>query len=215
MSEIINEAKLVQSKPGVTPTNEIDALKDFYSSTRGSSWNNKNNWNTGDPCNDQWYGVYCSNNHVVSLELVYNNLDGAIGSRFCDLTELTGFTFYDNLVTSLPSCLSQMNKLRLLDGSGNSIESLPQMDNMPALQKISLYSNKITGSLPTLRGCTNLTSISFAENQFTGPVPSGWGSLTTLTEIYVSRTPGITGSYPSEWGSLSNLQLLWTFMTAQ
>lgn len=215
MADIINDAKLAQSKPGVTPTTEIAALKAFYSSTGGSTWNNKNGWNKGDPCNDGWYGVTCKNNHVVALGLVYNQMTGPVPSGFCDLTELTGFTFYDNEITSFPSCLTQMSKLQLLDGSGNALVSLPEMYNMPALHTVSLYTNKMTGALQRFSGCSNLTSLSLSSNQFSGPVPPEWGSLTKLTEIYVSRNPSITGSYPSQWGSLTNLQLLWTFVTAQ
>jgi len=215
IDEIIEESNFLPSKPGLTPSKEVYALRDLFVSTRGSSWVNKNGWNKGDPCTDSWYGVTCKNNHVVALSIVYNQLDGDIRESFCDLTELAGFTAYDNQITSLPSCLSQMNNLQVLDLSSNRLQSLPQIYNMPSLSKVSLYLNEISGSLPSFSGCTNLTSVSLASNQFTGSVPSGWGSLTTLKEIYVSRNPGITGSYPSEWGNLYNLDLLWTFQTSQ
>ena len=45
----------------------VQALKNFYDSCCGSVWSSSVNWLVGDPCDDNWEGVFCSSNHVVSL----------------------------------------------------------------------------------------------------------------------------------------------------
>ena len=44
-----------------TPQSQIDALTDLYTSTNGPSWTIQTNWLEGDPCSNQWFGVYCNN----------------------------------------------------------------------------------------------------------------------------------------------------------
>ena len=41
------------------PSSERQALVDFYTSLRGQNWVGKNNWLSGDPCENSWAGVTC------------------------------------------------------------------------------------------------------------------------------------------------------------
>ena len=47
------------------------ALEDLYNSTNGIDWTHSQNWLVGDPCDNLWYGVYCSESgSVVSMYVV-------------------------------------------------------------------------------------------------------------------------------------------------
>ena len=43
------------------PTSDVEkqVLVDFYYSTNGEGWIDSTNWLVGDPCLNQWHGVYC------------------------------------------------------------------------------------------------------------------------------------------------------------
>ena len=41
------------------PFEEKWALLEFFDSTLGNQWYNKDNWGNGDPCLNKWFGVYC------------------------------------------------------------------------------------------------------------------------------------------------------------
>ena len=45
----------------LTPEWEVGALEDLYHATHdgGRGWVRQDNWLTGDPCSDSWYGVCC------------------------------------------------------------------------------------------------------------------------------------------------------------
>lgn len=44
---------------------EQQALEDFYTATGGPRWLKSDNWLKGDPCTNQWLGVYCRNSLVA------------------------------------------------------------------------------------------------------------------------------------------------------
>ena len=41
------------------PDDERIALMSLYSDLRGASWRRNDNWGTGDPCIDGWFGIWC------------------------------------------------------------------------------------------------------------------------------------------------------------
>jgi hypothetical protein len=47
-----------QTEP-LTPAAQISALNQFYDAMGGASWIHSTNWNVGDPCLNQWFGVQC------------------------------------------------------------------------------------------------------------------------------------------------------------
>jgi hypothetical protein len=71
------------------------ALSLLYHSTQGSLWTSKDSWMTNDPCDNAWYGITCSNDDVVQIDLANNNLQGSIPSEVGWLTRLTegGWSF--------------------------------------------------------------------------------------------------------------------------
>lgn len=112
-------------------------LSIFYLATSGSSWTKNNNWMTGDPCLNTWYGVVCTNQEVTALssaansvyEFSSNNLVGTIPSQLGLLTKLT-----DALVLTLNSI------------GGSSVPS--ELGQLTGLNGISIRSNSFTGSIP-------------------------------------------------------------------
>ena len=60
----------------VTDPAEVTALISLYNSTLGPQWT-PNQWNINtDPCDTQWWGVLCNGQHVYSISLQNNNLQG-------------------------------------------------------------------------------------------------------------------------------------------
>ena len=83
---------------------ERDTLIQLYRATNGLVWTHSDNWNTSAPVCD-WYGVNCDEDEAVTqLTLPENNLDGF-----------------------LPTALSNLTKLKLLDVSQSAISgTLPR-----------------------------------------------------------------------------------------
>lgn len=53
------------------------ALEEFYDELGGNFWRYNYNWNSGDPCDNHWFGVGCdSDGHVISLHFFENHVVG-------------------------------------------------------------------------------------------------------------------------------------------
>jgi hypothetical protein len=177
------------------PVAERSALVALYNSTDGANWFFSDNWLTGDPCGDSWYGVTCGEEYVedgangrpivIGLDLVTNQLNGTIPAALGDLSNLEWLTLQENQLTGpIPVELGSLTKLG----------------------EFNLASNQLTGSIPGVLG--NLTSIggvfSLADNQITGAIPAELGNLTNLWELNLAGNL-LTGAIP---GSLANLNSL-------
>ena len=46
------------------------ALVDFYNGCCGTDWIHSDNWTVGDPCSNNWFGVFCESSHIVSLYVI-------------------------------------------------------------------------------------------------------------------------------------------------
>ena len=46
---------------------QINALTDLYETTNGDFWTQNDNWLTGDPCDNTWYGITCSGNDISEM----------------------------------------------------------------------------------------------------------------------------------------------------
>ena len=54
--------------PSEYETDNHRALRSLYEATNGASWQHKDNWLMGLPCENGWYGVTCEN-HDVDLQV--------------------------------------------------------------------------------------------------------------------------------------------------
>lgn len=181
-------------------TNEINALKQFYKSTNGSSWTNKKNWNSKyDPCdrNHGWYGVVCGYPNgafpsVVEIRLPNNNLSGNIPDVFS---------------------LNLLPYVGLLDLSNNKLSgSIPYSLGGRYLEHLFLNNNNLSGSIPASLAKQATTSIlqtlNLSSNNFTGTIHSDFGYLLNLKVLDVSNNK-LTGNLPSTFANLVNLNELW------
>ena len=201
--------------PSVSSTNPQDkkALEDFYKSTEGATWVNSSGWMKGDPCQDGWYGIYCSSDgRVLDLSLVYNEVGGSIPESIASLTSLQQLTLYSNSIKgTLPSSLFSMSSLKTLDINNNVIRStLPSSISMGNLTILNLYANNLFGNIPTTWDTPNLQTLSLSSNGFTGSFPPAIGKLTNLISLVLSHNQ-LSGDLPEEYGNLRNLEMLWLF----
>jgi hypothetical protein len=155
------------------PAGERQALVDLYHSTHGQLWNDQtNNWLQGDPCDNQWTGVSCSEGHISKLELNDAGLSG-----------------------QLPASLSQLSQLNTLDVGNNHIHgSIPtSITALSKLQTLMLASNQLTGYLPVNLGDMTALQIVFLDNnRLLGAIPE---SVTQLQQLSLF-TYGYNSLYP-------------------
>lgn len=203
-------------KPSLKATNpdDIEAVTALYRATGGAKWNNNTGWLKGDPCQDMWVGLYCSEDgRILQINLVYNQMTGYIPEDLTKATMLQVVRLYSNLIGGkLPPGLFQMRALQILDLDTNNISgTLPGSISMPNLTQLSLYGNQLEGNLPTEWDTPQLKILELAQNVFVGPLPNALGQLRNLQTLVLSRN-NLTGSLPPSYGSLSNLQQLWLFI---
>ena len=155
------------------------ALIDLYNATGGPNWTNKTNWITN-PDVSTWQGVTVTGGRVVQVDLVSNNLVGAIPSSIGSLSALQNLDLSDNPLTSVPESLGSLSNLQYLGLSLMQLTSLPTtMGNLSALQILSLEGNQLT-SLPASMGSLSaLQELGLAYNQLPS-LPASLGSLGNL-----------------------------------
>lgn len=58
---------------------EIQALVDLYYSKNGDEWTDSTGWLLGDPCVNEWHGVFCDEDRGLwALSLRNNNMTGIL-----------------------------------------------------------------------------------------------------------------------------------------
>ena len=169
-----------------TTVGETQALEDLYNTCNGPSWFNSTNWLVGDPCDNSWYGVGCSNSHVVKLVLASNGVSCAeIPDSIQDLYELMVMDLSDNGVQGgLPAGLAGLKALQHLDWghnelSGGLTNSLGTLLDF-SLTYIDLSFNQLTGTIPTYFDGAQLQYVDLSNNPFVCPIPS-WAAYTQAT----------------------------------
>src|SRR5690625_3605761 len=73
---------------GQIPPHESSVLRDFYNFTNGDNWVNNDGWMGPEGTECDWYGVTCDadGQHVIKLDLSYNNLWGQIPYNLQELS---------------------------------------------------------------------------------------------------------------------------------
>ena len=192
-----------------TATPEMDraALVTFYNAMNGNNWTNKSNWLSSQPI-DEWYGVSASSGRVRQLDLSYNNLSGSIPSSISNLGGLLILQLQNNSLTgSIPSSLGDVDDLVLLQLDRNQLSgSIPSsLGNLSNLQHMTLDYNLLSGSIPSQLGnLGHLRSLYLSDNRLGGAVPEALASLTSLTRLYLAGdNHNFTGCIPAAVAALT------------
>ena len=185
---------LVFASPGASVL-ERQALVQLYESTDGGNWKNSSGWLTGDPCENDWFGVTCTscNNctegaRVLSLDLYDNSLRGTIPTEIGNLAFLEGIDLYSNRLTgTIPT----------------------EIGNATALERLDLLLNFLTGTIPTEIGyLTSLERLDADDNDLTGTIPTEIGNMDSLEVLYLHSNV-LTGTIPTEIGNVDTLEVFY------
>ena len=202
------------------PQEERDALIALYNSTDGDNWTHNDGWKTpplhtdgfampGTECD--WYGIECTDETVVSLNLGENQLAGSIPPELGNLSNLQDLEIYNNQINgAIPPELGNLSNLRFLELSNNLLAgSIPSiLGNLNNLQFLLLGENQLAGSIPPeLGNLSNLLYLDLEENQLTGSIPPELGNLSSLLGFYLYENQ-LTGTIPEELGNLGDLEVL-------
>lgn len=170
---------------------DFDALKELYCDTDGDNWKNNDGWyeslHEGAGCNYcEWYGVTCEDGRVVELDLFFNDLAGPIPSQISKLKKLRVLQLGSNDITgSLPGSIGQLVELEELRLSGNEFHSPlpPQIGQLVNLKVLYLDYAPFTGDIPEEIGdLVNLEELNLIDNFFTS-YPQSLGNLTKLKSL--------------------------------
>ena len=195
-----------------TNPKDKEAMVALYSATNGQYWFNNTRWMRGDPCDDQWYGLYCIGGRVLQINMAFNNMTGELPAKLAQADMLQVVRLYSNELTgTIPSEILKMTSLQILDLDANQLTgTLPNSISMPNLTSLILYQNQMKGDLPSQWDMPQLQILEVSSNFFTGDFPnvSGCSNL----QILVASRNNISGRFPSSLGMLQNLKQLWLFV---
>lgn len=168
------------------PANQREALVTLYESTQGDQWTANLMWLNGDPCEEQWFGLICSNGKLVEVRLGNNNLSGEIPPAIGELTDLTLLALGENpLRGTIPDEIGNLTKLftLLIHDTQITGEIPASIGNLGLLRSLYLYNNQLSGNIPTaLSQLAGLNIMVLTSNQLTGEMPT---SLINLEQLLV------------------------------
>lgn len=188
--------------------NEKKALVDLYNATNGDAWTISWNLNSA---SENWHGVIIQDDHVVSIVLTNNNLQGTIPESIEDLKYLEKFDLaFNKLTGELPIALTELSQLKVLKLEMNRLKGvLPKnFDKLVVLEELVLFNNMIEGEIPESIGqAKNLKVINLSSNFLSGGLPK---SIENLSQLYSLELFGnkFTGQIDVDLGKLINLSEL-------
>jgi len=116
----------------------------------------------------------------------------------------------NNLNGELPSCLSQLDKMKLLTLNNNALSGAfpPGICSLSDLQVLILDSNIFSGTLPRcIRKLEKLKLISMSDNGFEGGLPN-LSTMSNLTQVFADGN-SLSGDPIPALSGLANLKLLY------
>ncbi|XAR74030.1 Non-specific protein-tyrosine kinase [Bertholletia excelsa] len=182
---------------GTDPT-DASVLRNLYENLNSPSQLTKWSQTGGDPCDEYWKGITCSDSRVTEIKLSGLGLTGSMGYQLDQLKAVTDFDISNNNIISpipyqlppnvtilnlasngfrgnIPYSISLMTSLEYLNLGHNQLQG--QLRDMfgqvplPALSTLDLSSNSLSGDLPQgFSSFSSMTDMSLQNNQFTGTI---------------------------------------------
>ncbi|GAB4845726.1 hypothetical protein Ancab_039129 [Ancistrocladus abbreviatus] len=164
-----------------------------------------------------WFG---SLSNLTTLSLTNNQFKGTLPSSIGRINTLTSLALSNNEISGELPDLSSLSSLRMLDMSGNKLDSkLPNLPNglvmlsfnknsfhgeipqqlreLGQLQNLDLSSNNLTGKLSTvLFSLPNISYLNLASNKLTGSLPYRMSCGAKLWFVDISNNR-LTGGWPN------------------
>jgi len=167
---------------------EKQALQDLYTSTNGDSWNTS--WDLNQPATD-WQGVTIKDDKVISISLLFNNLEGTIPNSIGQLTNLENLELsFNKLEGSIPSEIGNLKNLKVLAFNGNNLTGpIPtSIGNLSSLNQLHLSSNQLTGEIPqSVTKLEYLEILNVFDNDLSGEIPSDLAYSKNLKQLMVAE----------------------------
>lgn len=102
-----------------------------------------------------------------------------------------------NLTGPLPSLLSRLTSLQIVDLSGNLLTgSIPDLSSLTQLVSLDLSRNRLTGSVPSSLS-TQLQLLNLTSNSLTGPIPSNISVTYPGLQVLDLGLNALNGSIPN------------------
>ncbi|CAL5430458.1 unnamed protein product [Camellia sinensis] len=167
-------------------------------------------WIDPDPC--QWQHVSCSEDgRVTRIQIGYQNLTGCLPSNLSYLTALQILDLSSNqLQGPLPS-LAGLSSLQNLSLSNNNFSSIPFdfFFGMTSLERVYLDNIPFHPTpIPiSLQNASNLKVFSANASNFSGKIPYFFGTFARLTTLHLAFN-NLHGELPATFSS-SSIQSLW------
>ncbi|XP_076947427.1 putative LRR receptor-like serine/threonine-protein kinase At1g63430 [Bidens hawaiensis] len=172
---------------------EVDALNSFKEGIFEDPLLVLRNWNDidEDPCN--WFGVTCSANLVVKLNISGSSIKGFIAEELFQLSSLQELILHGNkLIGTIPVSIGSLKSLKVLDLGNNELSGpIPaELGNLVNISKINLGSNGLVGKLPfKLGNLENLQDLRLDRNKLSGTIPGAYANASGDSKKGFCRLP--------------------------
>lgn len=156
---------------------ERSVLTDFYHSTNGDQWVERDGWLEADNVCD-WYGVSChdhtgSDQRVARIELDWNGLSGSVPEVLTELEGLERLSLRGNALEGpLPESWSVLPFGELNLARNPLRATIPaSWSEMPLLGRLNLASTQMAGPFPEALADLSLHELDFSDNELVGTLP--------------------------------------------
>uniref|UniRef100_A0A0E0JXR3 non-specific serine/threonine protein kinase n=1 Tax=Oryza punctata TaxID=4537 RepID=A0A0E0JXR3_ORYPU len=149
--------------------------------------------------------------HIVSLELMRQNLSGVLPEEVVNLTYLTNLSLQGNRLSgTIPKELGRMPFLKSINLEGNQLEGPipPELGNIISLERLRV--TDLSGpsmKFPPLQNAQHLTKVVLRNCSIYGEIPPYLGQMQYLILMDLSFNK-LTGQIPQDFGRMMALQYL-------